>query len=332
MNIQRFFPIPPAAAATLRMADRPLTVIDGAIELYRPVGFTQPVWPADHTRVSVDGRMWRLAADHKRLVDAWSYRHPNEFSGIKYALQEFGPARDKSPGVSFVVRPTEWREVRALHEGLSDVGLKSVLPEFLTVLFNRNLSLIPNICSVHAILETADGKLVISQRSQSLHYHPLCWTVSFEEGLARTDLELGDAAIHHAAARGVTEEFLLSDVVSANNFVLLSVVLEHGIFNPAIVAFGTIPYSSDDLLDARCGLPNEQAETESARIEFVPLELDALASVTVDQKVRLPPGTTTLGKWHPTARYRLVAAMVYRFGVEETLRALHQASSAQTGG
>lgn len=107
--------------------------------------------------------------------------------------------------------------------------LQAAVPTLLASLYNRNLSLVPNICGVHTILETSDAKVVLNQRSSWVHYHSMSWSASLEEGLETVDVESGDATFHRAGARGVSEALLPGQMIRAEDFVLLGVIAEHEI-------------------------------------------------------------------------------------------------------
>ncbi len=182
----------------------------------------------------------------------------------------------------------------------------------------------PNMAVIHGILETSDDMLVLTQRARDMHYHPLHWSASFEEGLSVSDLASANMTFHTAAARGVKEELLFEETVGPTTFRLLAVIGEFRYLNPAIVAYARIPYRSSDLLERRSREHRDRTEDEVAELRFVPLDPRSLARLVVAKTFPVPEEGNAGNPWHPTSRYRLLSAMVHRFGEQATVEALRE--------
>ena len=107
--------------------------------------------------------------------------------------------------------------------------------------------LLPNIGAVHVVANTRDGWILAFRRSELAHYHPGAWAATYEEGLAPDDLS-DDAVFQRAARRGLAEELTAqAHMVPLEAFLVVSVVLERPLGNPATVVMADLPISRADL-------------------------------------------------------------------------------------
>jgi hypothetical protein len=92
---------------------------------------------------------------------------------------------------------------------------------------------LPTVAAVHCIVLTADGQVLLAQRSARVHYAPAHWSVSFEEQLNDRDFD-GDAdPFTQAACRGFSEEF--GGDLSPDRVVPLSAILQIDLLNVVMV-------------------------------------------------------------------------------------------------
>jgi hypothetical protein len=117
----------------------------------------------------------------------------------------------------------------------------------------------------------------------------------------------------------VNEEFLTHDQIGPDSCRLLAVVLESRILNPALIAYLRVPLSSAEIHRQWQMSRQQTADPEAEALDFIPLDLDALARLALSERW---VGRTGTGLWHPTSRYRIIAVMLAEFGADRTERAL----------
>jgi hypothetical protein len=153
---------------------------------------------------------------------------------------------------------------------------------------------------VHSIVTTADERVVATQRAKHLAYHPLSWSLSFEEGLDPRDLDAGDEIWEAASLRGLAEEFVGPLPSSSIEWFRSVAVIESDGGNPAVVTMGKLPFSAADL-ERRLVASDE---TGPGGVRTYPLDGPALRSML--EFNRLPDVSSEVGNTlHPTSRYRL---------------------------
>lgn len=318
--LQRFFDVPPRLAARAGAEGIEHLAVDGAVEILRDSGTRG--WTVDDVQVTSSGRVVRLPERLSELPQRWIQTHPGERSDRKVSLSHVTPTSPHR--VSLSVDETKWSEVQPLHAAVSELpplDLRSHLLEWLRL----RPATLPNIACVHGVIRTSDRKIVVVQRHRTVRYHPLHWSVSFEEQLDPADLVFGPGSFHAAAARGVNEEFLATGDTKPGMCRLLAVILEHEILNPAVVAYARLPHSAADLRRQWQLHHTHAGDQEAENLDFVPLDVDSLARLTLS---RHRTDGAAAGPWHPTSRYRLLVVMLNEFGEARTSAAL--ASAART--
>lgn len=281
--------------------------IDGALELLRCPDF-QAGWPVDATRVVYSSDVWELPSRYRERAEAWASANPTERSDPKVALREL--RIDAERRLHCRLQATEWRHVRPLHE-----GSRLEEEDLLRREENEVSFLLPNIGVVHVIASTRDGWMLSYRRSEQAHYHPGAWSSTYEEGLAPEDVD-GNAVFQRAALRGLMEELTgEGGAVGLEAFRLVSFIWERPLGNPAAVVVADLPFSREEL---PAHLPSDELEDGSVLI------------APVDRLREMLTGPSPLGlsrsTWHPTSRYRLLAAIAHFFGEGAAAEALREAA------
>lgn len=281
--------------------------LDGAIELVRCADL-RAGWSVADVRATYSPERFGLPAGLATLREAWRERNPLERSDPKLAWREF--SRDERGRLVCSLQPTAWDEVRPLHE-----SPPSDLAKVLKSLPQGYEMLVPNIGVVHVIVATSDGWILAIRRSDSLHYHPGAWSATYEEGLDPSDLD-ADGVFHRAARRGLAEELVPgAEQMSLDAFRVVSVIFERPIVNPAAVVIANLPMTQREILKRP---PSDELDASS--VLAIPLDEKVLGDVVASS---VPDLGSRSGKWHPTARYRLLVALAHFFG-EETAAAAEQ--------
>jgi hypothetical protein len=154
---------------------------------------------------------------------------------------------------------------------------------------------LPGLAVVHVIVLTADEFVLAAQRAKTLSYAPENWSISFEEQVTETDLRERDRAFHHAAHRGMLEEFGID--IAPSRIHLISALLEMDNLNLAAVVLMQAPQTLDEI---RRSWENDPPPSHA-------WEAQALDGIEADPTV-LEKAAGGEGGWleplHPTSRLR----------------------------
>jgi hypothetical protein len=151
-------------------------------------------------------------------------------------------------------------------------------------------TLLPGIAVVHAIIMTADRRVIAAQRSREMSYSPLHWSVSFEEQLNDKDVGQVEDAFTAAARRGFKEEFGAD--VPAQDVLPLAAVMQMDLLNLGLVMLLLPSMTAQEIHDSWRCVAKDRWEAEDLR----GLRLDSLDA-----------GRTSLGQLHPTSKLRFLA-------------------------
>jgi hypothetical protein len=107
----------------------------------------------------------------------------------------------------------------------------------------------PNAFCLHLIIVTADGRLLLTKRSDRLRYNPGVWSLSVEEQMSEQDITHQPRRIMREwAGRLLDEELgLPPDDVAETDIRILSVFIEADILNCSLAAVAYLPLRSSDL-------------------------------------------------------------------------------------
>jgi 8-oxo-dGTP pyrophosphatase MutT (NUDIX family) len=155
---------------------------------------------------------------------------------------------------------------------------------------------LPGLAVVHVITVTADGQVLMTQRSATVAYAPLHWSASFEEQVTDQDAAAGSAIFEETARRGLREEFGID--VNPENVRLISVILQMDNLNLAPVVFIETKETLEEIRQIWSGLPRPSHAWEAEAIdgEIVdPVKLEAFVRNNLWRQ----------GKLHPTSSCRL---------------------------
>lgn len=154
-------------------------------------------------------------------------------------------------------------------------------------------SSMPGLAVVHAIVTTADGKVLAARRSATVGYAPLHWSMSFEEQMtAGSDGSPESPA--SVALRGFREEFGLT--LDAACVRIIGVLLEIDSLNLALLAWLSVPMQASEIQAAWAGPPRPSHHHEAAEIAFLNMGSSIEAARRDD---------AAFAPLHPTSRMRL---------------------------
>lgn len=314
--------LPSVPSISSRQSD--FLIVGKAIGLLSVPNHSEIGWRSSSTVVPTRESQWKLEPPFDPLVTTWLDQHPDEFSGSKLALANFGLIENDRTRVELVFRQTTWSQVRAFQEAIELGNHRSLTDPLMKYHFDFSHCPVPNIAVVHAIVETNDNKILATQRSEHVQYHPLTWSFSLEEGLKLDDFSRGDDPIKVATARGIAEEVSGESPIRLEEFAILAIALEYPILNPAIITFAKIDRHSSSISSYWTELNRNQEKPEVKAIQFIPFAKAEVSKLLIGSQTNVAENSQTITNVHPTSFYRLLLAMLHRFGLEETVEALKQ--------
>ena len=125
----------------------------------------------------------------------------------------------------------------------------------------------PHILCLHALILSADHKIIRARRSKKADYYPGHWTTTFEEQLKQEDLLIDSNLVRRVAIRGISEEFGL--VLERDQVVLGDVVamLEWPTMNLCLMTCLEVGCTSAELSSGALALGDELIEVEALPIQ-----------------------------------------------------------------
>ena len=297
--------------------------IDGLVEILRaplPPGWTPATTQIDlasSDEFPLDPQVVQLLTPHKDKLAGQGWE-------TKYRVVALEQPHNSTPKLKIAFAPTTYEEGAGFHRSLRAavaqrdafaLGLRERLAKQLAQPGSYSVA---GIAVVHVIVITADDRLVLCQRSPHAGYHPLCWSISYEEQINQQDTAFGNAALSMAAVRGFQEEFSCDRIVAPDNACTLGVFLEYGILNIGFCVHIESPIPFDELYTNW----NSQAKDtwENVDVMGVPFTLRNVARLL--QSPHLEEIDGRIGNFHPTSKYRLLLAALHRFGSDAVKDAL----------
>jgi hypothetical protein len=273
-----------------RNAQDDLVVTEGAIELPPVLGAARAASSPVTVTVELDTTgVATVDATAVRLIDAEDVDAVGRGWERKFCVVS---VRQVVPD-HLVLRlvETTWEEAAAFHRAVrrKSAQIPDVVDRMLESRL-RGTAIQPGIASVHAVVLTRDGRVLLARRSTDTHYAPGLWSTSFEEQLTGSDLDDGpDNVLRNVVRRGLREEFGYADDVEAS---YLSTVLEMPILNPSIVALARLGQDETSFVrDSRSAVDADGSE--NTEIRFIDADPDALHR------------EAAAGSLHPTSAIRL---------------------------
>jgi pyrimidine deaminase RibD-like protein/8-oxo-dGTP pyrophosphatase MutT (NUDIX family) len=233
--------------------------------------------------------------------------------GEKFMVTHNPTAFSDAPTLKLQTIKCRYSQVRFYNDNVATIAAKrtplidELVKGSLEVRFAHSLCM-------HFVVVTSDDKVLVTKRSPKVEWDPNTWACSFEEQLARRDLVADpNSIIQEWAKRALKEELGLdAKAYELDNLRVLSVFLESDILGVSLCTYVELSVDSGTLNTVLRGLPRTDYEfTEWQFLEFKPIEL-----LSELMRPTLSP--------HPSSGYRMLMALLKRFGVNELQRALRQ--------
>lgn len=269
-------------------------------------------WSANDIRIEYNGTCYVMPSYHTSSYESYYKRNllTRRFfdDGDKLMLVKSPTAFSDSPTLLLRLQKTKYSQVQYYRDSI--VNLPAERDKLLQGIMTRDEVLFPHSFCMHAFIVTSDDKVLITKRSPKVSYHPSAWSFSIEEQLALDDLEEGnDGVILRWAARLLREELGLSmRYYEKQNVRVLSVFLEGDVMNCSLMCVIHLAVSSDELNQVVQNQPRPDYEfTDWAFLAFE----EVREELTVHQRIL-----------HPTSEYRMLLALVNRYGVPRVMEFL----------
>jgi DNA-binding winged helix-turn-helix (wHTH) protein len=220
----------------------------------------------------------------------------------KFMLIENPIAFSDAPSLVLNVKPCKYSEVQFYRDNIATSSRRDALIEELVIGSLR--ADFPHSLCMHAVIITADHKLLRTRRSPKVAYYAGAWSCSVEENLAASDLKADEKSrILALGMRLLDEELHLTEQASTpEKMWLLSVFLESDILNISLCSEITLTLSSSELDTALRGF--RRKDTEFTQWDYLELEKDVLLREIIHPNL----------EYHPTSQYRLVQVLLKHFG------------------
>lgn len=289
--------------------------IDGAMEILRaplPSGWGPPsvqVELAKSDEYPLDRQAVQLLTPYRDKLAGLGWE-------IKHRIAAIEQISNEIPILRVVFVPTTYEEGTGFHRSLVEATAQG--DDFALALRERLANQLmqpgrystPGVAVVQAIVITSDGYVILCRRSPHAGYHPLRWSVSFEEQINQEDLTFGNAALLAAAVRGFQEEFVPDHTMIPESACILGVFLEYGILNISFCVYIETSLSLNEIKSSW----NRKARDKWEAVTMVgePFTLDNIAKLLRSSNYGevIEEGD----RFHPTSKYRLLLAAIYRFG------------------
>lgn len=210
------------------------------------------------------------------------------------------------------------RALQARANGQNRGAIQLLRAQWLKRLAKPGRYTLPGIAVVHAIVLTADRKILVAQRSPNTNYAPLHWSASFEEQITTKDVERGSAVFGSAAARGFAEEFFAGSQLPLSQLPVLSVFLDVSILNIGFCVEVQVPWSFDEIVANWEKRPRDH--WEAINLSFIPMSLEPIGRLLRGEVSGVGLGDAPM--LHETSRYRLLVLALRHFAYDDLIRVL----------
>jgi hypothetical protein len=252
----------------------------------------------------------------EREPTEFTFTDPAELATFRSWLHTVAAKNAHGGGFNLVRNPTAFTDDPELHLRIQPVRyvavrfyqrnraiLEEVRARHIARVIETGEITFPHKFCLHAVIATADGRLLLTRRSDKVDYHPQTWSCSVEEQLSPDDVRHPDTNIVlRWTHRMLTEELGLdAEDRSRSQARYLAVFLETDILNCTLAALVTLDMSStrlDAIIRSRPRQDYEYQDWTFLRWEEVTDELMRPSRI-----------------YHPSSGLRMFLAGIVRFGV-----------------
>lgn len=218
--------------------------------------------------------------------------------GVKVWLTKNPTAFIDSPSLVLETQLTKYSQCKFKEEILTPN--ETWKEQQVTASIDGTISFPHSLC-MHAIICTADDKVLLTKRSKKVSYYPGAWSCSLEEQITPDDLFGKDSVVLSWARRMLDEELgLQPNELNPDNLRVMSVFLESDIMNISLCAHISLNLDSEELNHRLRLLPRKDNEFS---------EWQFMTHRELIDELRSPTNTH-----HASTGYRIVFALIKRFG------------------
>ena len=263
----------------------------------------QDGWELAKVEVRYDGSYFcvpqHLEARYKRYI-VENYETKRFFDDAdKFMLVKNPIAFSDSPTIVLHVMKTKYSLSHFYRDELTIT--QSERDKLLAELMQGSVNFAHSLC-MHSIVVTKDDRVLLTKRSPKVAYYPNTWSASVEEQLAAIDEPESAGAVLRWAKRFLREELsLFGDGYSDKNLRMLSVFIEGRFLNCSLATQFRLELTSSEVSSILEAKPRTDYEfTDWAFLSFSEL----ISELKYPKRVL-----------HPTSGYRILLALVHKYGI-----------------
>ncbi|MCI0395818.1 MAG: hypothetical protein L0332_03270 [Chloroflexi bacterium] len=177
---------------------------------------------------------------------------------------------------------------------------------------------LPNLVTVTPVIKTLDNKVLFTKRSAKVFYYPAHWEVSISEQMNPNQLSDKRFFFHGAIERSIREEL---GQVEISQIQVLGFYREVSNLNVDVGALVMVNEKENEIRKAIAAAPDLD---EHSNIEFEPWNPENSVQLISSTHYKARSSSALSGPYHPSARMRLLLAMLADFPHETLLSLINQ--------
>lgn len=292
-------------------------------------------WKIDEILIRHQTNKYSLPAEHEEEYRRYinSQRDKERFfdDKIKVMIIKNPVAFSDSPTLLLETKEVLYSQIRFYQENilrsLPEAERQSKIEQEIERVVKGGQIEFPHSLCLHLIVETKDEKILLTRRSSKVTYYPGAWSCSIEEQLSIEDIN-SDNPMLKWFERTLNEELGLSRlrdehgekrIYNIDNLRILSVFLEGDILSVSLCGYAKLDIDSETLNSLFGAYPRSDEEfSEHAFLEYEELLKELINS---GRSERRQQGR----EYHPTSKYRMLMALIKRYGVPELAKKIAKA-------
>lgn len=170
---------------------------------------------------------------------------------------------------------------------------------------DERVAVFPHALCFHIVVVTSDSKLLLVRRAPESEYRANTWSCSIEEHMSIKDISTPDACLVNFAKRALFEELGLTEShFTEHDLKMLAVFLETDILNVSLCLMVRLKIGREVLDGIISG--NPRTDSEMTAWTYIPYNDEEMMFEILFGAPDRP--------YHPTARYRLLMALMMKNG------------------
>lgn len=282
-------------------------------------------WKSGDVELALSRSAFKLAERHRvayrKFVEQQEGVDPQRIASRspKYGITRNPRSFSDNPDLRLEIHETEYSKIIFFKDVVARD--RAQLKAFTQAAITDNRIDFPNNLTLHAVVVTRDGRLLLTRRSPKVEYFPKSWSCSIEEQLAARDLEPEDGgAVARWVARTLVEELGFHRTTLEQWYDedarILGVILEAAVPNCGLIGLIQLQCDSETLSQILRTHPRTDYEFD----EFRFVEWSKVAGELVHPT----------RSYHPTTGIRMLMAGIAHYGPVAFMKRLVDARISAT--